>query len=80
MVEGGNILEFDNSKLSGLIAEKYGKRYAFAKALGTSEHTLSAWLTGKAQIRRDVIYKMAMLLEIPVSEIGSYFFVIRDPN
>lgn len=67
-------MEFDNQKLIGRIVEKFGKQYAFARALGTSEHSLSAWLTGKSQPKRDVILRMADLLEIPDEEIGAYFF------
>jgi transcriptional regulator with XRE-family HTH domain len=67
-------MDFDNQKLIGRIVEKFGKQYAFAKALGTSEHSLSAWLTGKSQPKRDMILRMADLLEIPDAEIGSYFF------
>lgn len=70
-------MEFDNSKLIGRIVELYGKQYAFAKALGTSEHTLSAWLTGKSQMKRDVIFKMARLLEIPDEQICAYFFAVK---
>ena len=67
-------MEFDNSKLVGRIIEKFGKQYAFAVALGTSEHTLSSWLTGKTQMKREVIFRMADILGITDSEIGSYFF------
>lgn len=67
-------MEFDNSKLIGRIIEKFGKQYAFARALGTSEHTLCSWLTGKTQMKRDVIIRMAELLGISDSEIGAYFF------
>ena len=67
-------MEFDNSKLIGRIIEKYGKQYAFARAMGTSEHTLSCWLTGKTQMRREVMLRMAELLGIDDTEIGAYFF------
>ena len=67
-------MEFDNSKLIGRIIEKYGKQYAFAKALGVSEHTLSYWLCGKTQMKRDIIFLMADLLDIDDSDIGEYFF------
>lgn len=67
-------MEFDNSKLIGRIAEKYGKQYAFAKALNTSEHTLCSWLKGKTQMNRAVIIRMAQLLDIPDAEIADYFF------
>ena len=68
-------MEFDNRKLIGRITEKYGKQYAFAKALNTSEHTLCSWLKGKTQMNRAVILRMAELLEIADSEIVEYFFV-----
>lgn len=67
-------MEFDNSKLIGKIVEKFGKQYAFAKALGVSEHTLSYWLTGRTQMSRRAIFQMASLLGIPDGEIGTYFF------
>lgn len=67
-------MEFDNSKLVGKIIEQYGKQYAFAKALGVSEHTLSYWLTGRTQMSRRAIFQMADLLGIADAEIGTYFF------
>ena len=67
-------MEFDNSKLVGKIIEQYGKQYAFAKALGVSEHTLSYWLTGRTQMSRKAIFQMADLLGIDDAEIGTYFF------
>lgn len=70
-------MEFDNSKLIGRIAEKYGKQYAFAKALNTSEHTLSSWLKGKTQMNRAVILRMVELLDIAESDIGEYFFATK---
>lgn len=70
-------MQFDNSKLIGRITEKYGKQYAFAKALGISEHTLSCWLTGKTQMKREIIFKMARLLDIPDSEVCAYFFTLK---
>ena len=67
-------LEFDYSKLKGKIVEKYGSQGNFADAIPVSENQLSSYMTGKKRFTTRIIDRMVVLLDIPVGEIGSYFF------
>lgn len=64
----------DFSMLRGRIIEKYGKYYAFADALGISAHTLSERLNNQRPWYYEDISKAIDLLEIPVADVGAYFF------
>ena len=67
-------MKFDYSKLKGRIIEKYGSQEAFAKAMQTSQRTLSQKMTGKIYFRQDEINKAMDLLSIESEEASAYFF------
>ena len=61
-------------KLRGAIREKFGTQEAFAKAMGKSETTISAKLTGKTEWTRQEVEDACRLLDIPIAEAHAYFF------
>lgn len=67
-------VEMDYSKLRGKIKEVFGTEGAFAKAMGYNRCTISAKLNGQSEWTRADIEKACFLLDIPFSEVGSYFF------
>lgn len=69
-------MAYDYRKLIGRIIEKFGSRAAFAKAANTSERTLSGKLNNKSRLTQDDIAHWSKLLEIPESDVYSYFFTL----
>lgn len=69
-------MEFDFRKLIGRIVEKFGTRRAFCEYVGVPESVLSYRLANKTRFTMDEIYRyiQADCLDIPVEEIGVYFF------
>lgn len=67
-------MAFDYSKLRGRIVEKFGTHTAFAKALGLSQKSLSAKITGKVYFSQDEMNTAIDLLDISPNEINKYFF------
>ena len=65
---------FNTDRLKARITEKYGGQKAFAEALGSSESTISRYLSGDREWRGSTMIKAARLLEIPAEEIDCYFF------
>lgn len=62
------------AKLRGRITEKFGSESRFAEALGVSLISVSKKLTGRAGFSKKDIERWCDLLDIPIEEIGSYFF------
>ena len=62
------------AKLRGRIKEKFGTESRFAEALGLSLISVSKKLTGRAGFSKKDIEKWCTALDIPIEEIGSYFF------
>ena len=69
-------MQFDHSKLSGRITEKYGSQKALAAKIGWTESKLSARLNNLVQFDADEMYMLADVLEIPAEEIPAYFFSV----
>lgn len=65
---------FEYDKLKGRIVEKFGTRGRFAQAIGVSEVTVSKKLNEKTQFSQEDIVTWCKLLEIPITEAGTYFF------
>lgn len=65
---------YDYSKLSGRIKEKCGTQEAFAKKIRRSHAYVSNALNNKVFFSQNDIDTSSEVLEIPVSEIGIYFF------
>lgn len=66
--------DFKYAKLRGRITEKFGTESHFAKVLGVSLVAVSRKLTGKSGFTGRDIEKWCEVLEIPLKEVGSYFF------
>ena len=62
------------SELRGLIRAKFKTQAKFAKALGINESSLSKKLNGSTDFSRSEIEKSCVLLGIPFSKAGNYFF------
>lgn len=65
---------YDYSKLNGRIKEKCGTQEAFAKKIKRSHAYVSNALNNKVFFGQGDIDNSCVVLEIPVSEIGVYFF------
>ena len=63
-----------HAKLRGRIREKFGAQDAFAAAMGKHPATISCKLNGKSDWTRQEIETAVRLLDIPVEDIGAYFF------
>jgi len=66
--------DFKYAKLRGRIREKFGTEGKFAEALGISSISLSRKLNGGTQFKSKEIKKWCSLLDIPIEEVGLYFF------
>jgi hypothetical protein len=67
-------MEFDFSKLLGLITEKYGTRSAFAAAMGMADSAFSNRINNKICFDTVEIYQACQLLGIDAQDIPVYFF------
>lgn len=61
-------------RLKGRVVEKFGTVGNFADAIGITRETMSKRFHNKSYWRQDEIIKAIGLLDIPASEIDSYFF------
>lgn len=67
-------MEYDYSKLRGRIIEKFGTIGNFQKHLNISNVVVSKKMNNKVRLSHDDITQWAELLEIPMDQIGVYFF------
>lgn len=67
-------MEYDYSKLRGRIIEKFGTIGNFQKHLDVSNVVVSKKMNNKVRLSHDDITQWADLLEIPLDQIGVYFF------
>lgn len=65
---------YKTSKLQSRILEKFGTLTAFAERIGMDKSTLSKLLSEGREWKGSNLIKAVELLEIPYSEIDSYFF------
>ena len=68
------MVEYDYSKLRGLIREKMKTEGAFAQALGRSHNFVSLVFNGETFFTHGDIVKACELLDIAPEDIGLYFF------
>lgn len=61
-------------KLRGRIVEKYGTQERFAEAINISSVALSKKMQCKTMFSQKDINLWCKLLDIPVEQIGDYFF------
>lgn len=69
-------MKFDYSKLLGRMREMSYTQEKLAIAIGINESTLNAKLKGKSYFNQDLINKICKVLDITVSEIGTYFYAV----
>lgn len=65
---------YKTEKLKARIVEKFGDQKSFAKALGMTESMLSRLLNEGKDWKGSMLMKAVELLEIPASQVDSYFF------
>jgi len=61
-------------KLRGRIVQKYGSQGKFAKAIKTTEQTVTAKLNGRSQFSQNDIVIWCNALDIDTPYVGEYFF------
>lgn len=62
------------AKLRGRIVEIFGSQRRFAEEVGKSEVTIVSKLSGKMSFTMTDVQEWSRLLQIPLEEIGAYFF------
>lgn len=67
-------MAYKTDKLKARIVEKFGDQKSFAEAMGMSESTLSRYLSSGIDWKASLMMMAIDLLEIPSSQIESYFF------
>lgn len=67
-------MAFKYNKLRGRIVEVFGSQAKFSEAIGLSEQSISAKLSGSSSFTQDNIIAWSEALNIDQSDIGSYFF------
>jgi hypothetical protein len=74
MVERGDVMSFDYSRLAGKIKEKFGSQMNFAKAMKLSERSISLKMNNKLPWKQTEMLKACKLLDIDVKKVPTYFF------
>lgn len=69
-------MKFNYSKLLGRMKECGFTQEKLAKAVGMSKNTLNLKLNNKYSFSQDEIIAICKLLNIPISEIGEFFYAI----
>ena len=72
---GGDEMGFDYGKLLGRMKEMQTTQKMLAKKIHNTTSTLNQKLNNKGVFRQTEIFEICLCLEIPISEIGSYFFI-----
>ena len=67
-------MEFDYSKLLGRIKEKGFTQESLAKLIGITPGVMSMKLNNQSPIKQREIVVICEALDIPISEIGVYFY------
>lgn len=72
-------LQYNYSKLTGLIKECYGTQERFAQAIGMGRVSFSQRINNKMEFRQSEIRTVMDVLEIPRESLEAYFFdVVTD--
>jgi hypothetical protein len=74
--EGGGKMPYNYNALRGKIREVFGTQDAFATAMAMSSSTLTAKLKGRTDWKRAEIEQAMKVLDIPVQDVGLYFFTL----
>ena len=67
-------MKYCYDKLKGKITEKFGTQERFAQVIGISPAALSARLNNNTGSTQDEIAHSCVALNIPATQISSYFF------
>lgn len=67
-------MSYDYRKLRGRIREKFGTQAEFSRNIGLSEVSVSNKLNNVVDWGQDEMESVIVALEIPLSDIHSYFF------
>lgn len=67
-------MPYDYRKLRGRIREKFGTQAEFSRNIGLSEVSVSNKLNNVVDWEQDEMESAIVALEIPFSDIHSYFF------
>jgi len=67
-------MSYDYRKLRGRIREKFGTQAEFSRNIGLSEVSVSNKLNNVVDWGQDEMESAIVALEIPLSDIHSYFF------
>ena len=67
-------MSYDYRKLRGRIREKFGTQAEFSRNIGLSEVSVSNKLNNVVDWGQDEMESEIVALEIPLSDIHSYFF------
>ena len=70
-------MEFDYSKLLGRIREYGYTQKTLSKAVGMSVSQLNQCLKNKANFRHKTILAICDVLDIHISEIGTFFYTLK---
>ena len=66
--------KYTYAKLRGRIIEKFGTQERFAEHIGISNTSMSKKMTRKTSFSQDDMERWSRELDIPLSEIGQFFF------
>lgn len=66
--------KYDYSKLLGRMRENHITQEQLAKDIGISESTMNIKLKNKRQFAQDEMIKILDVLNVPIDDIGAYFF------
>lgn len=69
-------MKFNYSKLLGRMKECGFTQEQLAKAIGKNKATISAKLNNKFSFSQDEILAICKVLNIPISEIGEFFYAM----
>lgn len=70
--------EFNYSKLSGKIREKFRTQKAFVAKISMSEVSFSKKINNKLYFSQDEIEEIFQVLELDLSDIPSYFYCLKS--
>ena len=70
-------MEFDYSKLLGRIREYGYTQKTLANTVKMSVSQLNQCLKNKSNFKHTKILEICMVLDIPVSEIGAFFYALK---
>ena len=69
-------MKFDYSKLLGRMKERGFTQEQISKAIGINKATFNAKLKNHFCFSQEEIIAICKLLDIPVTEIGDFFYVV----